>query len=83
MEMLLDILNNGKSIYLYIHGKHLQIDACTCKANVALETALTNGIPIKGAIAKGIMTADFNKSIYVGVPLIDAYNLQKEFCCME
>ena len=26
--MLLDILNNRKSIYLYIHDMHLRVDTC-------------------------------------------------------
>lgn len=33
--MLLDILNNEKSIYLYIHEKHLRIDACICRQMLA------------------------------------------------
>jgi hypothetical protein len=36
------------------------------------------GIPIKGAIANGTLTADPNKSLYFGKPLIDAYDLQNE-----
>lgn len=37
-----------------------------------------NGIPIKGAISHGTLTADFEKSIFFGQPLIDAYLLQDE-----
>lgn len=40
--------------------------------------ALVSGISIKGAIAYGEQTADFDKSIHFGKPLIDAYELQEE-----
>jgi len=51
-------------------------------ATIALATqfmfarALGIGIPIRGAIAKGRMTADFDKSIYFGQPLVDAVVLE-------
>ncbi len=35
-------------------------------------------IPIKGAIAHGLFTADIEKSQYFGQPIIDAYRLQEE-----
>lgn len=41
-------------------------------------TAFTEGVPIKGAIACGELTADLDKAIYFGRPLIDAYELQQE-----
>jgi hypothetical protein len=40
--------------------------------------AIGAGIPIKGAIAYGEFTADLDKSLYFGKPLIDAYELQNE-----
>lgn len=40
--------------------------------------AINQGIPIKGAIAYGEQTADFEKSLHFGRPLIDAYELQNE-----
>jgi hypothetical protein len=40
--------------------------------------AINSGIPIKGAVAYGEQTADLNKSLYFGKPLIDAYELQNE-----
>jgi hypothetical protein len=43
-----------------------------------VSNALLNGIPIKGAIAHGEQTASFIKSLYVGRPLIDAWELQNE-----
>jgi len=43
-----------------------------------LDQAMLHQIPMKGAIAYGQQTADFNKSIHFGRPLIDAYELQAE-----
>jgi uncharacterized protein YeeX (DUF496 family) len=40
--------------------------------------AVQQRIPIKGAIAYGEMTAEPDGSLYFGIPLIDAYELQKE-----
>jgi hypothetical protein len=36
------------------------------------------GIPVKGAISHGMQTADFDISLHLGKPLIDAYLLQNE-----
>jgi hypothetical protein len=49
-------------------------------SSVAIITsqAIKSGIPIKGAIAYGKMTAVLGKSIYFGKPLIAAYELQNE-----
>lgn len=43
-----------------------------------LINAINNGIPMKGAIACGELTADPDKSLYFGRPIIDAYELQNE-----
>lgn len=43
-----------------------------------LAAALSNKIPMKGAIAFGEMTVDKDKSLYFGKPLIDAYELHQE-----
>ena len=43
-----------------------------------LYTAIKKGILMKGAIAYGEMTADTEKSLYFGKPLIDAYELQND-----
>ncbi|MEA3028723.1 MAG: hypothetical protein QOG13_48 [Sphingomonadales bacterium] len=45
-------------------------------AQLMFARALGIGIPIRGAIAKGRMTADFDKSIFFGQPLVDAYLLE-------
>jgi hypothetical protein len=47
-------------------------------ARSILSKAIDEGIPMKGAIAYGEMTADLDNSLYFGRPLIDAYELQKE-----
>ena len=41
-------------------------------------SATFHGIPIKGAMAFGIQTADLEDSLYFGKPLIDAWELQNE-----
>jgi len=48
------------------------------QTNLLITHALRNDIPIKGAIAYGEQTAILGKSLYIGKPLIDAYDLQKE-----
>ncbi len=42
-----------------------------------LHNAIENGIPIKGSISCGQVTVDFNKSIFFGKPIIDAYLLHE------
>src|SRR4030042_1268597 len=52
--------------------------------NIILDTAdiiakaISKEIPMKGAIAFGKMTTNTNTSLYLGQPLIDAYELHKE-----
>lgn len=43
-----------------------------------LNSAITQQLPIKGAISHGEQTADLVHSLYFGKPLIDAYKLQHE-----
>jgi len=43
-------------------------------------SSLIDQIPMKGAIAYGRQTADFDNSLYFGRPLVDAYVLQEEMC---
>ncbi|WP_154669987.1 hypothetical protein [Flavobacterium silvisoli] len=42
------------------------------------EAAIQRGAPTKGAISFGRLTADFEKSLFYGQPLIDAYLLQDQ-----
>ncbi|CAN5236499.1 hypothetical protein BH09BAC4_BH09BAC4_10580 [soil metagenome] len=42
------------------------------------DSLFADGVPHKGAIAFGKMTLDFNKSIFFGQPLVDAFLLQDE-----
>jgi hypothetical protein len=50
----------------------------TWQATEIVSNALISGLPIKGTIAHGEQTADTNKSLYFGKPLIDAWELQNE-----
>lgn len=43
-----------------------------------LAGCLANRLPVKGSIAYGMVTADLDRSIYFGQPIIDAYLLQEE-----
>ena len=43
-----------------------------------LEHAFLKGIPMKGAISYGEVTVDFNKFIFFGQPIIDAYLLHEQ-----
>jgi hypothetical protein len=38
----------------------------------------TAGVPVKGALAHGLFTADFEHSVFFGKPLIDSYALGEE-----
>jgi hypothetical protein len=42
------------------------------------DESIDKRIPLKGAVACGEQTADFEKSLYFGKPIIDAYELQNE-----
>lgn len=42
------------------------------------EKAMSNGIPLKGALSFGRMSVDKEKQIFFGQPLIDAYLLQED-----
>jgi len=48
------------------------------EASFLLHFCFSEGIPLKGALAYGKQTADFNRSLHFGRPLIDAYELQDE-----
>ncbi len=42
------------------------------------QECIINNIPIKGAISHGTITADFEKNIFFGKAVIDAYRLEEE-----
>lgn len=42
-----------------------------------LRTAIKKSFPIKGAMAKGMVTCDTSKQLYFGRPIIDAYLLEE------
>ncbi len=50
----------------------------TLSAEWFVQEALDIQIPIKGAIAFGMQTANFEDSLHFGAPLIDAYELQNQ-----
>lgn len=43
-----------------------------------LEKSMFMKFPIKGALAKGLFTADFDNNIFLGQPLVDAFILQED-----
>lgn len=68
-DSILIITNNNSlesAIHIMIHSAML------------FEKVLSYGIPIKGCISFGKFTADFEKSLFVGQPLIDSFLLQEE-----
>jgi hypothetical protein len=46
--------------------------------NLFIQYCAKSKIPIKGALSFGKFTSDFNQSIFLGQPLIDAFLLQEE-----
>ena len=52
---------------------YLSVAMCICQ-----EASIQSGVPTKGAISHGKLTADFEKSIFFGQPIIDAYLLQEQ-----
>lgn len=52
--------------------------ALTLVLEIFQEAAIQRGAPTKGAISFGLLTADFEESIFYGQPLIDAYLLQDQ-----
>jgi len=67
------------SIVVFSKGNTL-VDASKiiCDAHAIMYYALETSIPIKGALSFGKMTVDFEKSLFFGKPLIDAYLLQED-----
>jgi hypothetical protein len=47
-------------------------------AEIVMAKAALKSIPMKGAVAYGEETADFERSLHFGRPLVDAYELQNE-----
>ena len=64
------LITNGSTIN---DALHIQLSAM-----FIMEHCFENGIPIKGCLAYGKFTADFENSLFFGQPLIDAYLLQEE-----
>lgn len=69
------------SLVLYSKDNtHASLYSIICTIANLSHLLLSEEIPFKGALAFGEMSMDFDKSIFFGQPLIDAYLLQEEVC---
>jgi hypothetical protein len=67
------------SIIFFSKGDKLEdLQKITADAYTLLQTALIENIGIKGALAFGQITVDFEKFLFFGQPIIDAYLLHEE-----
>jgi hypothetical protein len=67
------------SIMIYSKDEKLDsLDSLICTVSGLTTDLFINEIPHKGAISYGLMTLDFENSIFFGQPLIDAYLLAEE-----
>lgn len=67
------------SIVVVANGTNERMLNLITKASICLmHGAMSNGFPIKGAIAKGLFTFDTEKQLFFGKALVDAYLLQEE-----
>lgn len=66
------------SILIYSSDKSEEsLETIALVTSKVMETAISCGIPLKGAIAKGTVTCDTIKQLYFGQALIDAYLLEE------
>lgn len=66
------------SILIYSSdNKQSSLQTISEVSSKVMETAINLGIPLKGAIAKGVITCDISKQLYFGQALIDAYLLEE------
>ena len=71
--------NYSDSIIIYSKDDSPQsLDSLIFTVSGITNDLFEEGIPHKGAIAFGTMTLDYDKSIFFGQPLIDAYLLEEE-----
>lgn len=72
------------SIIVFTEGD-TYLDACKIlsDAHAIMHNALDAKIPIKGSISFGDVTADFEKSLFFGKPIIDSYLLHDELNLMS
>jgi hypothetical protein len=40
--------------------------------------ALSHGVAVRGAVAQGVVTADFRRSLFFGQPIVDSYLLEED-----
>lgn len=75
----IQLVSFSDSIILFTNeDKPIDLLLLTYAARKILFDAGKLGIPIKGAISYGYTTADFENSIFLGRPIVDAYLLQEE-----
>lgn len=56
----------------------ISLEIIVASTSFLLSEAMLNSIPMKGAIAHGVISVNKKQQIYFGQPLIDAYLLQEE-----
>jgi hypothetical protein len=78
-EVMLRCVKFSDSIVLITNDDSKEAGEIIIRASAwILAGALAKLIPMKGSMAYGTFTADFDNSLYLGQPLIDAYLLQNE-----
>lgn len=78
-EAIIRPVTFSDSILLVTNEDSLQsADFIVQSSRYVVSRALSLGIAVKGAIAHGKQTADFEQSLHFGRPLIDAYELQQD-----
>lgn len=72
------VLFSDSMLLVTLNGSLDSIKALLIVTSTLIWNAALKDIPMKGAIAYGRQTADLERSLHVGIPLIDAYELQND-----
>lgn len=75
-EAIKSVIFSDSIILLSIDDSVESLEYMLLAAQCILTSCIESKIPIKGAISYGTITADFDKSLYFGKGLIDAYSLE-------
>lgn len=79
IDEAIDIISFSDSIIIFSKDDTIKsFETISIAAAFLMAFALEKSIPIKGAIAHGLLSVDKSKQIYIGQPLIDAYLLQEK-----
>ncbi|MDO9478893.1 MAG: hypothetical protein Q8K17_01385 [Pseudohongiella sp.] len=79
LDLLVSTVVFSDTVLLYSRNdSEISLSSLMAIAAFFFSDCIEKGIPIKGAISEGVFTADKEKSLYFGRPLIDAYNLTEE-----